>query len=106
MGYFHVRHDPGEAVPYFEKYLKLRPQDPRGKLALGTALFRAKDYDAAVPRLEESSQDTRNRDDGHYYLGALRCKNDGLMSSQRTGTCIEKSKPDYTDSLAGMGQYY
>ncbi|MBO0862032.1 MAG: hypothetical protein J2P21_26780 [Chloracidobacterium sp.] len=39
------RHDPSEAIHYFEKYSRLKPQDALGKLALGAALFRAKQYD-------------------------------------------------------------
>jgi len=64
------RHGPGEAVPYFEKYLKLRPQDPRGKLALGTP-FPAKDYDAAVFHGWRKQPGYRNRDDGPLLLGAI-----------------------------------
>ena len=33
------RHDPSEAVPYFEKYVQLQPDDVRGRLALGVAQF-------------------------------------------------------------------
>ena len=33
------RHDPSEAVPYFEKYVSLQPNDPRGRFALGVARF-------------------------------------------------------------------
>src|SRR5262249_3882805 len=60
------RHDPAEAVPYFEKYLKSKPQDPRAKLALGDALFRAKDYDAALPWLTEAVKFPETAAAAHY----------------------------------------
>src|SRR6266850_2127412 len=65
------RHDPGEAVPYFEKYLKLRPQDSRGKLALGAAFFRAKDYARAEKLIRHALAIDPDHYSANFYLLTL-----------------------------------
>ena len=45
------RHDASESLPYFEKYVRLKPDDPRGRFALGAARFYSGQLDAARPDL-------------------------------------------------------
>ncbi len=99
------QHDPAEAVPYFEKYLKLKPQDPRGKLAMGVALFRAKDFDAARPWLKEAAAIPATASKAHYYLGVIARQEgrpDEAVAELRE---VLKDRPDDADALAELGQY-
>src|SRR5260370_16920863 len=64
-------HDPADAIPYFQKYLKLRPNDSSGKLALGAAFVRAKDFDSAVPWLKQALQSPETSITAHYYLARV-----------------------------------
>jgi tetratricopeptide (TPR) repeat protein len=98
--------DPGDAVPFFEKYLKLRPQDPLGKLALGAVLFRAKDYDAATPWLIEAAGVPQTAARAHYYLGALALEEGRLDDAANQLDSALKISPDLTDALAASGHYY
>jgi tetratricopeptide (TPR) repeat protein len=84
----------------------LRPQDSRAKLALGAALFRAKDYDAAVPRLKEATMIRETATAAHYYLGAIALEEHRLDEARTELEEALKSKPDYADALAELGQYY
>jgi tetratricopeptide (TPR) repeat protein len=100
------RHDPAEAVPYFEKFVKLKPKDPRGKLAIGAALFRAKDYAAAIPWLKESTTTPGTARKAHYYLGAIALEEGRIDEALVELQEALKAKPDFTDALAELGQYY
>jgi len=100
------RHDPAEAVPFFQKYLQLKPGDPRGKLALGTALFRAKDYDAAVPWLTQAVTGPETATAAHYYLGSIALQQHRLEDAFSQLQLALKTKPDYVNALADLGQYY
>ena len=44
------RHESAESLPYLERYLRLRPDDPRARLALGVARFQASQFAAACAR--------------------------------------------------------
>ena len=62
---------PEQAIPYFQKYLRLKPKDPRGHLALGAAYVRAKNYAAGLPMLRESAKHSETASTAHYYLGRI-----------------------------------
>ncbi len=63
--------DPSQAIPYLAKYHALRPQDPEGLLALGTASFRAKDYETSTKWLQQAVKYPETAADAHYYLGRI-----------------------------------
>jgi Flp pilus assembly protein TadD len=99
-------HDPNEAVPYFEKYIKLQPKDPAGALAMGTTLYRGKDYSAATVWLTKAAEQPQTATTAHYYLGRI------ANQQGRTDDAIQelnqalKAKPNNADALAELGQSY
>ena len=54
------RHDASEALPYFEKYVRLQPDDPRGRFALGVARFLSQQFDEARADLERGRAASRD----------------------------------------------
>src|SRR2546430_16626536 len=86
-----------EGVPYFEKYLKLRPQDPRGKLALGATLFRAKDYEHALPWLKQSAGNPETATRAHYYWGAIALEEDRMDEAFMELQEALKAKRDFPE---------
>jgi Flp pilus assembly protein TadD len=71
--------DPGQAMPYLQRYHALRPQDPNGLLALGGASFRAKDYDTALLWLKQAALHPATAAEAHYYLGRI-ARQEGRVS--------------------------
>ena len=63
--------DPLGALPYLQKYLSLRPGDPAGALALGTAYFRAKDLDNAQLWFAKATKGAQTGAYAHYFLGRI-----------------------------------
>jgi tetratricopeptide (TPR) repeat protein len=95
---------PEQAIPYFQKYLRLKPQDPRGKLALGAAYVRAKNYEAGLPLLRESTNHSETASTAHYYLGRLLNQEDDPQGAIQELQLSLKSNPDYPDALAELGR--
>lgn len=95
---------PEQAILYFQKYLRLKPQDPRGKLALGAAYVRAKNYEAGLPLLRESTNHSETASTAHYYLGRLLNQEDDPQGAIQELQLSLKSNPDYPDALAELGR--
>jgi Flp pilus assembly protein TadD len=96
--------DPGQAMPYLQKYCALRPQDPNGSLALGGAAFRAKDYDTAMPWLKRAALHPATAAEAHYYLGRI-ARREGRVS-EATSELKESLQllPNQASVLAELGQ--
>ena len=96
--------DPSQALPYLTKYHSLRPQDPKGKLALGEAYYRAKNYDAAAKWLEQLVNDAQSASEAYFYLG---CSARREGNTDRAVDDLKHSlaiRPDQPDVLAELGQ--
>jgi len=100
------RHDPADAVPYFEKYVELRPEDPRGKIGIATAFFRAKDYVSALPWIKQAAQNPETAAVAHYYLGSIALRGKRFDEALNELELALKTNPDYADASAELGQYY
>jgi Flp pilus assembly protein TadD len=96
--------DPGQAMPYLQKYRTLRPQYPNGLLALGGASFRAKDYDTAVVWLKQAALHPATAAEAHYYLGRI-ARREGRVS-EATNELKESLRllPNQASVLAELGQ--
>jgi tetratricopeptide (TPR) repeat protein len=86
--------------------LKLRPNDSSGKLALGAAFVRAKDFDLAVPWLKEALQSPETSVTAQYYLGRVAREQRNLNEAISLLQQVLSSKRDYPDALAELGQCY
>ena len=95
---------PEQAIPYFQKYLRLKPKDPRGQLALGAAYVRAKNYDAGLPVLRESTSNSETASTAHYYLGRILNEEGDPQGAIQELQQSLKSNPDYPDALAELGR--
>jgi len=96
--------DPGQAMPYLEKYHKMRPEDAEGLLALGGSLYRAKDYDNAISWLKQAAVHPSTAAEAHFYLGRV-ARQEGHVSEAISE--LKESlhlQPDQPSVLAELGQ--
>lgn len=96
--------DPGQAMPYLQRYHALRPQDPNGLLALGGASFRAKDYDTALLWLKQAAPHPATSAEARYYLGRI-ARQEGRIS-EATSELKESLRllPNQASVLSELGQ--
>ena len=80
------------------------PARPRGKLALGAAYVRAKNYEAGLPLLRESTSHSETDSTAHYYLGRILNEEGNPQGAIQELQLSLKSNPDYTDALAELGR--
>jgi len=95
---------PEQAIPYFQKYLRLKPKDPRGQLALGAAYVRAKNYAAGLPMLRESASHAETASTAHYYLGRILNEEGDPQGAIQELRLSLKSNTNYPDALAELGR--
>jgi tetratricopeptide (TPR) repeat protein len=99
-------HDPNEGVPYLKQYADLRPKDPNGVLAVGTALFRAKDYEAASSWLTKASLIPQTSMQARYYLARIANRQRRTADAIAELGKILKVEPKDSDAWAELGQSY
>jgi tetratricopeptide (TPR) repeat protein len=98
--------EPEKAIPYFENYCRILPDDPRGTAALAEAHFLNKDHDKAREGFERVLGEESTRVAAHYYLGAI------ARLQQRNDEAFEhllkviELQPDHADALAELGWIY
>jgi|CZKL01.1.fsa_nt_gi tetratricopeptide (TPR) repeat protein len=95
--------DPAQALPYLDRYHSLRPKDPEGVLALGTANFRARDYTAASQWLRQAVSYEKTAADAHYYLGRIARQEghrDEAISELKKSLAL---RPGQAETLAQLG---
>ena len=78
------REEAGEAIPYFQKYCQLKPHDPRGRLALGSAYFDSHDDDNAEKVIVTVENNSETAAGAHYYLE--NCQPERQLSGSRCAT--------------------
>ncbi len=96
--------DPSQSLPYLKRYHELRPLDPEGLLALGTAGFRAKEYDTAKGWLRQAVASPKTAPEAHFYLGRIarqEGKADEAADELKQSLAL---RPDQADALAELGQ--
>lgn len=98
--------DPTEALPYLDKFHALRPTDASGFLALGTAYFRAKEFETASTWLKQAVNNTATAADAHYYLGRVARQEGQLNEAVAQLTKSAALNPNRPDVLAELGQAY
>ncbi len=96
--------NPSQAVPYLARYHTLRPEDPEGVLALGTANFRARDYAAASQWLNQALASKKTAADAHYYLGRIARQEGHLEEAIAQLKRSLALQPDHAETLAQLGQ--
>ena len=98
--------DASAGLPYLKKYHQMRPNDPDGVLALGTAYFRDDDYPNAALWLKQATENTSTAAPAHYYLGRIFRQqgqyDQALAQLQQAATL----QPDNAAVFAEIGQTY
>jgi len=92
-----------EAIPYFEMYHQLRPEDPRGEAALAQAYFLNKQYDLARAGFEKARQYPQTELISNYYLGVIARIELRLEEAENYFRQVLTNNPDHADTLAEMG---
>lgn len=98
--------EPSQALPYLVKYHELRPSDPAGILALGTAYYRNKDFDNASAWLHKALSNAGSEADARYYLGRILREQGQYDQAIDQLTQSDKLRPDQPEVLAELGQVY
>lgn len=96
--------DPSQAMPYLQKYHHLRPDDADGVLALGSAYFRAKDFDNASVWLKQAVQHPTTAAEAHYYLGRIARQEGHLDVAVSELKESLRLRPDTPSALAELGK--
>ena len=97
------RHEPSEALPYFEAYVRLKPDDPRGRFALGAARFYSHDFDGARADLTRAAQVPETAAGAHYFLARIARQSDQLDAAVVEIRRSLEARPQYPDALAELG---
>jgi tetratricopeptide (TPR) repeat protein len=98
--------DASAGLPYLKKYHQMRPDDPQGVLALGTAYFRDDDYVNAVLWLRQAAKTAASAATAHYYLGRILRQQGQYDSALAELMQAETLQPDQSAVLAELGQTY
>jgi tetratricopeptide (TPR) repeat protein len=96
----------GESVAYFQKYCELRPDDPRGRLALGTAFFGSHEDEKAQKLMTSVIQYPETAATAHYYLGRIASQQGDLDAAIRELESALQASPHYADAYAELGLIY
>jgi tetratricopeptide (TPR) repeat protein len=97
------RDDASEAIQYFQKYCSLKPHDPRGRLALGSAYFISHDDENAKKILISVENNPETAAGAHYYLGRVANHQGDYEQAIEQLHLALKAYPDYADAYAEMG---
>jgi tetratricopeptide (TPR) repeat protein len=97
------RHEPAEALPYFEHYARLRPEDPRGRFALGIAHFYSGQFEAARADLQAVVARPETAAGANYFLARIaRQANDPAEARARIDEAL-RLNPSHADGWAELG---
>lgn len=98
--------DASAGLPYLKKFHQMRPRDPDGVLALGTAYFRDDDYANAALWLKQAANSASTAAAAHYYLGRILRQqgkyDEALAQLKHTATL----QPNHAAVFAELGQTY
>ncbi|MFN3197611.1 MAG: tetratricopeptide repeat protein [Bradymonadia bacterium] len=91
---------PDQAIKYFETALARQPKNGLFMLALGTAQFHKRDYDAADQTLREVARLNGNLTDAHYYMGRV------AFDRGRFPAAVRKFKLAHDDKKGNLVYHY
>ncbi len=96
----------GDALPFFERYVKMKPEDPQGHGALGWAYYSQKDYPNARREIEESLRLQPDQVIGYYQLGAIAFDSGDNARALELLTKAVALEPGYADAHLTLGMAY
>jgi len=106
LGSVALRADPLQAIPYFEKYMQRKPDDPRGRFALGVAQFYLAEYETATKNLRDVADSKETASGAHYFLGRIAKISEHLPEAEIELKEAVAANPRFADALAELGQLH
>ncbi|HUY82597.1 MAG TPA: tetratricopeptide repeat protein [Acidobacteriaceae bacterium] len=98
--------DASAGLPYLKKYHQMRPGDPDGVLALGTAYFRDDDYVNAALWLQQAVKTASTAASAHFYLGRIFRQQGQYDKALAQLKDAEALQPGQASVFAELGQTY
>ncbi len=92
-----------EAVPFFEKYSRKKPDDPRGKLALASAHFHSFELDLARKELNELVDKPETEAGARFHLGLLAIQERTFEEAIRELRRAVQVNPNYAEAYGELG---
>ncbi len=96
----------GDALPYFQRYVKLKPEDPEGHSSLGWAYYTNKDFENARKEIEESLRLRPDQVLGYYQLGAVSYEMGDYSRAEELLSRAIAQQPDHPDAHLTLGMVY
>jgi tetratricopeptide (TPR) repeat protein len=97
--------DKSQAIPYLKKFIQLKPDDARGRLALATAYFETYEQDTAKAELALPLKDPKTQAGAEYLLGQILVQQDdlaGAVAAFRKLTALQPELPEGHAELASV----
>lgn len=91
------------AIPFLEKYVKARPEDSRGRLALALAYFSIDRYDQAKQELGRLRDKSQTRSGAEYLLGRIAEQSGDLNAAIGHFERLVKLEPNWPEAHAALG---
>ncbi len=83
--------------------IRLKPDDPRGRFALGAARFYSNDFEAAQIALEHAARSPETAAGAHYFLARIARQSNDLAKAREEIRRALDANPRYADALAELG---
>ena len=96
----------GGSRPFFEKYLKLRPEDPRGEVGNRCRSMASQELRCISSLAQTGGRCFGDPTAAHYYWVRDCPARAPFYEARDELERALKAQPDYTDALAQLGQYY
>ena len=96
----------GDALPFFQRYVKLKPEDPVGHGSLGWAYYTNKDFENARKEIEESLRLQPDQVIGYYQLGAVFYETGDYARAEELLSKAIARQPDQADAHLTLGMVY
>jgi tetratricopeptide (TPR) repeat protein len=97
---------PGDAIPYFQEYIAHKPEDPRGRFALGAAYFYIANYAAARTELHAVEKRPETAAGAHYFLGRIAKQEENLAQAESELRQAVAVNPAFADALAELAHVH
>jgi predicted Zn-dependent protease len=98
--------DATPSIRHFEEYSRRRPDDIRGRFAVGVAYFLSNQFDEAKARLTPLVTDRRTAPGAHYFLGRIARREERLDDAERELQASLAVRHDQPDVIAELGYVY
>ncbi len=98
--------DAATAGSYFRKFLASRPQDPKGRYALGVADFASGDYGGSKKEMLAVENNPKVAGGAAYFLGRIARRENDLEAAARYLHQAIRLMPDYAESYTELARVH